>query len=247
MVRVGLLTIGQSPRADILTDWKFKKDQIEKFKSMDVLVPPRGSPIPMNVEFVHLGALDDIPPERMHEIQPPKEKGGLISRLKDGSWTAIDHEKIKPMMIRNVERLEEAGCEAILQLCTGGFNYLQPNVLYFKAGTLCRSLIESVLKPSGRLGVFHPFPSKTAPKMERSERWGGREVFSINANPYDPPPESITPAIEEMSKQDVDLAYMGCLGYGLEHKKIAMEILGKPVILPRSVSARTLAELYSVE
>ena len=94
--------------------------------------------------------------------------------------------------------------------------------------------------------AFHPFPSRSGPRMEKSERWGGREVFSVNANPYDPPPESIVPAIEEMKKQDVDLAYMGCLGYSLAHKKIAMEILDKPVILPRSVSARTLAELFGV-
>lgn len=246
MVRVGLLTIGQSPRVDILTDWEFRKEQIENFKSMGKLVPPSGSPIPENIEFVHLGALDDIPPERMHEIQPPEGKSGMISRLKNGSWILIDPEKIKPLMINSLERLEEAGCEAILQLCTGGFNYLQPNVLYLKAGTLCRSLIESILKPSGKLGAFHPFPSRSGPRMERSERWGGREVFSVNANPYDPPPESIVPAIEEMKKHDVDLAYMGCLGYGLAHKKIAMEILEKPVILPRSVSARTLAELFGV-
>ena len=68
MARVGLLTIGQSPRVDILTDWEFRKEQIENFKSMGELVPPSGSPIPPNIEFIHLGALDDIPPEMDNDL-----------------------------------------------------------------------------------------------------------------------------------------------------------------------------------
>lgn len=247
-IKIGLITIGQSPRADILTDWKFDREKIESFKPMDTLTPPGDSPIPSNIEFVHVGALDGIPPERMSEIQPSPGEGGFISRLKDGSWTLIDHEKLKPLMISCVEGLEKAGCRAILQLCTGSFSYLDTKALVIKPGSLCKSIIESTLGSEGRIGLFRPFPLREGQKKQdkpvRSPRWGDRETYSVNANPYEEPPEKIIPAVKEMKEQDVDIAYMGCLGYSYAHKRIAYEILQKPVILPRSVSARTLAELY---
>jgi protein AroM len=248
MVKVGLLTIGQSPREDILLDWKFHQEQIKNYNPMDTLVPPKGSPIPGNIEFIHLGALDDIPKERMSEIQPAKGKGGLISRLRDGSWTLIDEEKIRPIMPKCVERLEKAGCKAILQLCTGSFSYLKPKVPYMKPGDLCNKTIDSVLGPEGKLGMFMPSPPKgdnKPKKLENSPRWGGgREVYSVNANPYESPPETIIPAVREMKNVDVDMIYMDCLGYSTTHKKIVRDILEKPTILPRSVCARTLAELF---
>lgn len=247
-VKIGLITIGQSPRADILTDWMFDKEQIESFEPMGTLSPPEGSPIPGNIEFVHVGALDEIPPEGISEIKPPSGEGGFISRLKDGSWTLIDHDKLKPLMINRVEGLEKAGCKAILQLCTGSFPYLDTKALLIKPGILCRNIIESVLGPKGRIGLFRPFPLREGQKKQekpvRSPRWGDRETYSVNANPYEGPPENIMPAVKEMKEQDVDIAYMGCLGYSYAHKRIASEVLQRPVVLPRSVSARTLSELY---
>ena len=245
MVKIGLITMGQSPRVDILTDWKFDPREVEEYKAMDILVPPKDSQIPRNIEFIHLGALDDIPTERMNEIKPAPGKSAIISRLRDGSWTLIDHEKLKPLLRKCVERLEKAGCKAILQLCTGKFPYLKPRVPYIMPGILCKRLIESVLSPEGRLGILLPFPTKSGQeKPKRSPEWGQREIFSVNANPYEYPPESITPAVEKMMKKDVEILYMGCLGYSFRHKEIASEILKIPVILPRSVCARTLAELY---
>jgi protein AroM len=248
MVKVGLLTIGQSPREDILLDWKFDQEQIKNHKPMGVLVPPKGSPIPSNVEFIHLGALDEIPKERMSEIQPPKGSGGLISRLRDGSWTLIDNEKIKPIMPVCVEKLEKAGCKAILQLCTSNFTYLKPSVPYLKPGDLCNKMIDSITSPESKIGMLNPSPPKDnnkPKKLENPQRWGlNRTVFTVNANPYELPPESIIPAVKEMKSVDVDMIYMNCLGYSTEHKKIVRNILEKPTILPRSVCAKTLAELF---
>lgn len=248
MVKVGLLTIGQSPRKDILLDWKFNEKQIDNYAPMDVLIPPKGSPIPNNIEFISIGALDDIPKERMKEIQPPKGKGAFISRLRDGSWTLIDHDKIKPYMTSCVDKLEKAECKAIIQLCTGSFTYLKPKVPYLMAGDLCNKMVESVLSSEGKIGMFNPSPPKgenKPTKVENPKRWGiDRTVYSVNANPYESPPESIIPAVKEMKNVDVDIIYMNCIGYSTTHKKIVKDILEKPTILPRSVCAKTLAELF---
>lgn len=248
MVKVGLLTIGQSPRVDILGDWGFDPEKLVNYKPMEIITPPSRSIIPGNIELLHIGALDYIPSEKIHEIQPGPGKRGPISRLKDGSWTLIDEEKLRSLMIDCVERLEKAECRAILQLCTGNFPYLKPKVTYLKAGALCRSLIESVLGLDRRLGIFMPHPLKPGHEKQlkpiKSPNWGEREIYSVNANPYQPPADSIKPAVLDMLEQDVDMAYMGCLGYSIEHKRIAAEILNRPVILPRTVAGRAIAELF---
>jgi protein AroM len=245
MVKIGLLTIGQSPRVDILLDWKMDENQIKTYEPMDILIPPKDSMIPTNVELIHIGALDDIPKDKIHEIQPAPGKRGPISRLKDGTWTLIDPEKLKPLMIKCVSRLEKVGCQAILQLCTGDFPYLTPKIPLIEAGELCKGIIEAVLNPDSTLGMFSPFPQKTEEvTIKELPHWGNRKICQINANPYQNPPESIIPEVEKMKNQEVDMVYMNCLGYSIKHKKIAKDILKKPVILPRSTAARVIAELY---
>jgi len=241
MVKVGLLTIGQSPRVDVLTDWGFDLRDVQDYKPMETLTPPANSAIPPNIEFVHIGALDNIPREKIHEIQPPTGKGGAVSRLRDGSWTNIDGDKLNPLMQKCVNELERSGCDAIVQLCTGDFPYLKPKCLYLRPGRLDRGIIETMLPEDGKLGIFGPSSSPLT--HARAPRWGNREVYSVGVNPYEGSPESKIPTIKEF-KGKVDLAYMGCIGYSLQHRKVAREILNVPVIIPRLTCLKVLQELY---
>jgi hypothetical protein len=48
-----------------------------------------------------------------------------------------------------------------------------------------------------------------------------------------------------VKNNDFKLIYLNCLGYSYKHKAIVEKMLGKPAILPRSVLAWTLADLFS--
>lgn len=247
MINVGLITIGQSPRVDILTDWKFDLNEIQNYRPMDVLVPPKDSPIPDNIRLYHIGALDFIPPERLHEIEPDRGEPIAVSRLRDGSWQKISSEKLKPYMQECVDKLVKVGCRAILILCSGSFSYLNYEGLLIQTGSICRGIINSSLRKGAVLGLFSPMEQPGAKKQikpRKFPRYGDYKVFRVVSNPYELPEENIIPAAEKMREHEVDLAYMGCFGYSSKHRKLVAEILGKPVILPRSVAARTLAELY---
>ena len=67
--RVGLITIGQSPRVDITSDIK------------DVL----GS----QIEIVECGALDNLSHEEINALRPSEGEYILVTRLRDGSTVKI--------------------------------------------------------------------------------------------------------------------------------------------------------------
>lgn len=247
MIRIGLLTIGQSPRVDILTDWKFPTEQIQLYKPMDPLFPPKNSIIPSNILFYHVGALDFLPNEKLKDIEPDPGEPAMVSRLKDGSWQKISHEKLKPYMQECVTKLEKLGCESIVLLCTGDFKYINYKGLLIKPGELCKGIINSLLDKGKVLGIFSPLPPPKQKGHEESEHiseYENYKVIKVYSNPYDLPEEKIKSTANEMKKYDIDLIYMNCLGYSLKHKKIVFQILNKPIILPRIVIAEVLYELY---
>ena len=65
MVKVGAVTIGQSPREDVVQD----------------LLPLMGE----QVELIQAGALDELTREEVQAFAPGPEDYALISRLRDGS------------------------------------------------------------------------------------------------------------------------------------------------------------------
>jgi protein AroM len=141
-----------------------------------------------------------------------------------------------------VNRLEKEGCESMVLLCTGDFNYIKYRGILIEPGKICRGIINATLKDDGVLGVFSPIQRSDSEKKIKSDL--GYDVVTVYSNPYDLPEEKIISAANEMKKFDVDMVYMNCLGYSLRHKKIVYQILKKPIILPRMVIAKVLDELF---
>jgi protein AroM len=246
MVNIGLITIGQSPRHDILLDWKFAPNQIENYSSMAKLIPPKDSFIPDNIIFYHAGALDDFTEKNLHEIEPDTNEHAMVSRLRDGSWQKISHKKIQPIIIEIIKKLSEINCEAVVILCTGDFSYINFNGLILESGKICKSLIESILNSDDTLCVFSPLSNENQNKLKKgfSNRFN-RNIIQAYSNPYELPEENIIPIVNKLKKIDFNSVYLNCLGYSYKHKNIVESTLKKPVILPRSVLAWTLSDLFS--
>ncbi|MCB0157369.1 MAG: AroM family protein, partial [Caldilineaceae bacterium] len=94
--RIGLLTIGQSPRPDLV-------------QTLPVLSP---------FAQVEAGALDGLAAAAI-----PLAAGAfpLTTRLADGGTVVVDEAFLLPRMQAAVHRLEEAGVAAILLMCAGTF------------------------------------------------------------------------------------------------------------------------------
>ena len=101
MIKVGAITIGQSPRTDVTQD----------------ILPLLGD----QVELLQAGGLDGLTREEIEAFQPGPDDYVLISRLRDGSSAVFAERYILPRLQNCIDQLEQQGVEIILFLCTGDF------------------------------------------------------------------------------------------------------------------------------
>lgn len=226
MHKVGMITIGQSPRDDIVSVMRRHMTQ--------------------EVEILQRGALDDLDLPTVTELRPKAGQPTLVTRMRDGTEVKVTHGKIIPLMQKGVEALEEEGVEFIVLLCTGAFPELQAERMILHPGRLLHSLITAIAN-GAKLGVVVPSASQVpAGEKAQKERWGGLDVVVTSASPYAPPEiraKEWERAAEGLKERGVDLVYLGCMGMDEEMKCTVQQVTGKPVILASSVVARVIDEL----
>lgn len=221
MVKVGAVTIGQSPREDVIQD----------------LLPLMGG----RVELIQAGALDGLTREDIQAFAPGPEDYVLISRLRDGSSVMFAERYILPRLQQCIDRLEKQGVELILFLCTGDF----PGVFHSKVPLIFPCKVLNGLVPAlagrGKIAVVVPTPQQVA-QSEKKWKQYVRESIAIPASPY-ASQEELDAAARAVSEMDVDLVVMDCIGYHTGMKERFRKLSGKQVILSRTLAVRVMMEL----
>jgi protein AroM len=216
---LGLATIGQSPRDDI--------------------VPQMLPLLPVGLDIRQVGALDGLTHEQIAELAPGPQDYVLHTRLRDGSAVTVGRERITSLLQSCLKQLEDEGANPIVLLCTGEFPDLRSDALLIEPDRLLVSVVTG-LRPR-RAGVLVPLPSQIE---AAAEKWRGleAEVVYVAASPYGEQME-LTQAAEELKGYPLDLAVMDCMGYTLAHRRVVMQATGRPVILASRVVARIVGEL----
>lgn len=221
-IKIGAITIGQSPRVDITEDIKGILGQ--------------------EFEIIEMGALDPYDFEYVSKSFYPKDGDTmLVSRMRDGTQVKIAEEKILKIIQECITDLEGRGCRAILMLCTGKFPEFKHNVMLIRPQQILH-LIAHQLSDSREIGVFVPDESQ-ADEVKKWWKMNGVEVEPVFASPYKEI-ENISRAASYFKDKDVALIFMDCMGYSVKMKKIVREISGKPVLLARTLTARIVKELF---
>ncbi len=217
---IGAVTIGQTPRADV--------------------VPELESFLGPGVRILESGVLDGLSDSQVREISKESTGPVLVTRLRDGSEVRVGEEIAIPGMQERIRELETQA-EVILVLCTGTFPRLESKkpILYPEL------ILSSVVRSLGvtRIGVLTPAPEQLPNQLERWRRVAP-EVFVDAASPYGEP-EELEMASERLSRDEVDLVVLDCIGYTQAMKQTVRARVNRPVLLARSVLARIAAELIS--
>ena len=101
MYKIGAVTIGQSPRSDVIADIR----------------PILGS----EVDVVEAGALDGLTKEEIAKLFPKEGDYVLVTRLRDGTSVKVAERYITPLLQDKISNLFESGIPVVLLLCTGNF------------------------------------------------------------------------------------------------------------------------------
>lgn len=222
-IKIGAITIGQSPRVDV--------------------VPEMQELLPHNAEIVEAGALDGMTRAEIESMPGSEDDYLLVSRLKDGSSVRMTEAQIIPKLQEKIKMLEDRGTVYNLLLCTGEFVHrLETRVPLLFPERILIANVEPLLY-RGKLGVITPLKEQ---QDQSWKKWSqiAPEITMTSASPYDGN-ETLKAAARELKAAAPDLIVLDCIGYDTEMKKTVREIAGVPVMIARSMIARVLAEILA--
>ncbi|SEF00413.1 AroM family protein [Ruania alba] len=219
--RLGMVTIGQSPRVDLTGD------------IADVLTVPT----------LEHGALDGLDAAAIARLAPSPGEPVLTSRLADGSSVVLTHRRLMPHLRTAVQRCVDDGARAVLVLCTGDLDHVDASVPVLHAEALAHAAVAGLLGDGAdgpRLGVVSPLPDQSEASAARWHRALGREVLVTAANPYTDSAEVVGAAADRLAAAGADWVFLDCIGYTEAMRRGARS--GVRVLLARSIAARLAVE-----
>lgn len=218
--KVGMLTIGQSPRKDITSE-------IE-----DVLNE--------NIQIVENGALDGLSNEEIQQYEPNPHETALVTRLQNGSIIKVGKRKITHLMQKSIDQLA-SDVEVITVLCAGEFPTLESEKIIIRPLRLLHGFVTALFS-QGHMGVLFP----TLDQKEMIEQhWKDMKKATLRCYPpYGEKKMTLEEITREFRAKKVDAIILNCLGYTKDIKARAGKVCDLPVISPRTLIGRTINELF---
>ena len=211
---VGIVTIGQSPRTDV--------------------VPDIAARLPPGTVLVERGALDEADLSELARLAPRPGEDLLVTRLRDCTEVTLAEARLMPLVRAAVNHVTERGATIVAVLCTGPLAPLPCPVPLLLPGGLVRDRVAAAAS-GARLGVVVPAPGQIA--SARADWSAAAEaVLPLAASPYGPP-EALRGAATTLAAWRPDLVLLDCLGFDGPMQEMVAKLAGVPVILPRTVLA----------
>lgn len=219
-MKIGFVTIGQSPRPDI--------------------IPELTQNLPANLEAIEAGALDDLTRDEIAKLAPKKGDYTLVTRMRDGSDVTVARQRIAPLVQKRVDKMSHDGAVAVALLCTGEFPALESKIPLLEPDHLLDGVVPGIMR-KGSLGVMVPSSDQLIQVKKRWSKLGFRPQVEA-ANPYRDLSE-VENAAARLARANPSLIVMDCMGYSMKMKEIVRERTQKPIVLARSILMKIIAEL----
>ena len=222
MTKVGLITVGQAPRSDV--------------------VPDMAAVLGGDVEILEAGALDGQSRERIAALGPEGDDEILVTRLADGSSVFVGKSRVIPLVEARVAELEDRGVALNVLLCTGAFPRLAARRSLLEPQQLLLGLLRALTFP-GRLGVLTPSERHVS---QTAARWreAGFDAHVVPLSPYEETdPAAVRRAGTALRAGRAGLVVMDCMGFGRKTRDEIASLSGAPALLANLLVARVAAEM----
>lgn len=216
-----IITIGQSPRVDMVT-------AITKY-------------MPSEIRVVEKGVLDDLSAAEILAIAPQGGQETLVSRLRDGSSVTLGKEYIMAALEKLIADCQKEDIDMTLLACTGKFEPFQSTIPIVYPDYLLSHVVKGVFR-KGQLGIVVPLLEQQKSIMEK---WNdaGISCSVLACSPYDFQAEKLISVAKEMDNLPVKAIVLDCMGYTEDMKRLMMQHTSKPVLVARNVVFSALAEI----
>ena len=215
--RLAFVTIGQSPRID--------------------MVPEMLADIGGDVEAHEYGVLDDASDAEIVRLHPAPGTPSFASRLRDGREVVLCQAGIEERLGGLLQRIDREGHDAVVLLCTG--THVEPlrNTLLVESQRIVDSTVEALAGSCPKLGIMVPLPRQV-------EEFPARHVFRgepkvVAASPY----AGDSMAERAGALADRDLIVMHCMGYTEAMRRDVRAAVDAPVLLSRRIVSGAIRQL----
>ena len=220
---VGLVTIGQSPRVDV--------------------VPEMAAVMGPGVDVREAGVLDGLSRGEIAALAPTGDDEILVTRLADGSSVFLGKQKIVHHVEARIAALERDGVAITALLCTGAFPPLKAARPLIQPQPVLLGAVRGMRWP-GRLGVVTP----SVPHVPQTEaRWradGFDDALVVPLSPYEHEDAAVLARVGAALRQaGCGLVVLDCMGFSRKTRDELRALSGAPVLLANLLVARVLAEL----
>lgn len=218
---VGVITIGQTPRVDMIQD-------IRKH-------------LPEGTRILEKGVLDGMTVEDIQELQPEEGHTVLISRLRNGESVTMAKEKVLPIIQGLIDQLQGKKVSLIILACTGKFPLFKSDIPIIYPDYLLNYAIKGLLR-EGPLAVIVPLTEQGGAIIDKWKE-AGFHAIPAASSPYAFSKENMIAVVKQLDRLPAIAIVLDCMGYTEEMKYIVQSHTPKPVILSRSVIYSLAGEL----
>ena len=219
--RLGMVTIGQAPRADVVPD-------------MARLLP--------DVDILEAGGLDGLDRGDVAALAPTGDDDILVTRLADGTAAFVGKAKMIPRLEACIAGLEDRGVDLTVLLCTGAFPRLRARRPLLEPQPVLLGVLRGLSHP-GRLGVLTP-SERHLPQTCARWQGDGFDPAVVALSPYDErDTAALARATAALRDAGVGLVVMDCIGFRDPTRRRLATQLAVPVLVANLLVARLAAEL----
>jgi len=219
-IKIALLTIGQSPRRDIIPE-----------------IRPLISP---DIEIKERGLLDNLNFEEIQKLKPQKDEVPLVSILKNGETVHLEVKKIETLLEENIKEMQKENIKAVGLLCTHDFQEKKYSIPVIFPSKVIKFLIEQILGIN-KLGVVIPLENQL--DMVKG-KFQCKKIFIQVKSPYGKG-KSWKEVAYYFKEEGVEGVVLDCIGYKIKDKQEIKNLVEIPVILPRLILAHSINFLFS--
>lgn len=221
---IGIVTIGQSPRSDV--------------------VPEIQAHLGDHVEVLEHGALDGLTLAEVKNYAPEPGMLPLVTRMRDGMEVIVAKEKLLPRLNEVMTALDGKGVDMILLLCNGDFPVFDTSCLVIEPQRLVDGCVAGLLREGHRLGVLVPVPEQESWVRQRLTAVSPNLTVAV-ASPYEGQ-KPLEAACQRLRNDGCDVIVLYCMGFNRQLGAKVRSLCSTPVIVSSALVARIMGELLEV-
>lgn len=216
--RVAFVSIGQSPRDDIM--------------------PGMLSEIGASVEAVEIGLLDGMTADEIAALVPGTTEYPFVARMRDGSQSVLSRMLVEDRLERLLLEVDGRGFDAIVVLCTGTRIPCLKHTPMIEAQRVVDANVAALAANFRQLGVVVPL-AKQAQSLHLAYEVNV-PIKAAHASPYTR--DRFSQAGRDLA--ECDLIVMHCMGYTADMQAEVAAHVAAPVVLANQLLSSTLRCLF---